>query len=399
MFSAGASYPKLKTNLRLSVNRLKLLEKKKTELAQKARKEIADYLTNGKEERAKIRVEHIIREDYMVEAMEVIEMYCDLLLARFGLIQQMKTLDDGLAEAISSLIWVAPRLQADVPEMKVISEQLAYKYGKQYAQACRENSVGTVSKKLEYKLGVEAPPKILVERYLVEIAKSHNVPYEPDPEVMRENDVNAAEAVLIDFAGEGRGPGNNSGGAGGGGMGGPGGGGMSDFYTEKKEPGGGMEMATGASNMMPAMPYGPPPSYTSMPYQPFSYPQPQGKGGPPPLPTAPPSGGLYPRAPIGFDLSDEKKYPPPGDEFPAPPYDSVAAQPPSSSNSAKPPVTTIDGEKPTPQPRTKGPTPFDTLPELPAVPNASLPQVGENSSEDVDFDDLSRRFEELKKKK
>lgn len=41
-------------------------------------------------ERAKIRVEHIIREDYLVEAMEVTEMYCDLLLARYGLIQQMK---------------------------------------------------------------------------------------------------------------------------------------------------------------------------------------------------------------------------------------------------------------------------------------------------------------------
>ena len=39
---------------------------------------------------------------------------------RFGLIQQMKTLDDGLAEAISSIIWVAPRLQADVQELKVI---------------------------------------------------------------------------------------------------------------------------------------------------------------------------------------------------------------------------------------------------------------------------------------
>ena len=76
--------------MRLAINRLKLLEKKKTELAQKARKEIADYISAGKYERAKIRVEHIIREDYMVEAMEVVEMYCDLLLARFGLVQQMK---------------------------------------------------------------------------------------------------------------------------------------------------------------------------------------------------------------------------------------------------------------------------------------------------------------------
>ena len=94
--------------------RLKLLEKKKTEMALKSRKEIADYIAAGKPERAKIRVEHIIREDYYVEAMEIVEMYCDLLLARFGLIEQMKNLDDGLAEAISSLIWVAPRLLGEL---------------------------------------------------------------------------------------------------------------------------------------------------------------------------------------------------------------------------------------------------------------------------------------------
>ena len=92
MFSGGGGnqYARLKTNLRLALNRLKLLEKKKTELAQKARREIAEYLATGKEERARIRVEHIIREDYLVEAMEMLEMYCDLLLARFGLLEQMK---------------------------------------------------------------------------------------------------------------------------------------------------------------------------------------------------------------------------------------------------------------------------------------------------------------------
>ena len=96
MFSSGPSYNKLKTNLRLSINRLKLLEKKKTELALKSRKEIADYIAQGKAERAKIRVEHIIREDYLVEAMELIEMFCDLLLARFGLIQQGRDSNDLL---------------------------------------------------------------------------------------------------------------------------------------------------------------------------------------------------------------------------------------------------------------------------------------------------------------
>lgn len=167
MALSASNYTKLKTNLRLAINRLKLLEKKKAELALKARKEIADYIAAGKYERAKIRVEHIIREDYLVEAMEVVEMYCDLLLARFGLIQQMKTLDDGLAEPISSLIWVAPRLQTDVQELKVVADLFTYKYGKQYAQAARENALKTVSEKLMHKLSIQAPPKILVERYLI----------------------------------------------------------------------------------------------------------------------------------------------------------------------------------------------------------------------------------------
>ncbi len=90
MFTSGPKYQKLTTNLRLSINRLKLLEKKKTELAIKARKDISEYLAANKEDRARIRVEHIIREDYFVEAMEIVEMYCDLLLARMGMIQTQK---------------------------------------------------------------------------------------------------------------------------------------------------------------------------------------------------------------------------------------------------------------------------------------------------------------------
>ena len=96
----------------------------------------------------------------------------------------MKTLDDGLAEAISSIIWVTPRLQSDVAELKVVADQLTGKYGKPYALACRENAVGTVSEKLVHKLSVQAPPKITVEKYLIEIAKYYNVEYEPDTQVI-----------------------------------------------------------------------------------------------------------------------------------------------------------------------------------------------------------------------
>ncbi|KAF8784302.1 IST1 homolog [Argiope bruennichi] len=361
MMSTGCNYSKLKTNLRLAINRLKLLEKKKTELTQKSRREIADYLANGKIERSKIRVEHIIREDYLVEAMELVEMFCDLLLARFGLIQQMKTLDEGLAEAVSSLIWAAPRLQADVAELKIIADQLAVKYGKPYAIAVRENSLNSVNEKLVHKLSVQAPPKVLVEKYLIEIAKSHNVPYEPDNEVLAEEE-HALEAIvsepLINLGDDPRPP----------------------------QPG----FVTGPSpqekTMYPGVQYPQP----DLP-KPFNYPIPNvcAKGSEvPPIPSVAPS-GPYPGPVsnpenIGFNV-----------DIPAPSYESVFGDnPPLPQNSGvqSPPAM------PTPAPRSK--FPVDSLPELPSVPNTVLPELGEgNTGDDVDFDDLAKRFEELKKRK
>lgn len=200
--SWGAQYPKLKTNLRLAINRLKLMGKKKTEMAMKARTEIAEYISSNKADRARIRVEHIIREDYLVEAFEILEMYCDLLLARFGLIEQMKTLDDGIAEAVISILWAAPRIATDIAEFKTISDQLTVKYGKPFAEAARANQLefpAKVSPKLISKLSAAAPPKLLVERYMIEIAASAGVPFTPDPDVMRDDEVAQAEQMLIDF--------------------------------------------------------------------------------------------------------------------------------------------------------------------------------------------------------
>uniref|UniRef100_A0A2K5RD05 IST1 homolog n=1 Tax=Cebus imitator TaxID=2715852 RepID=A0A2K5RD05_CEBIM len=336
MLGSGFKAERLRVNLRLVINRLKLLEKKKTELAQKARKEIADYLAAGKDERARIRVEHIIREDYLVEAMEILELYCDLLLARFGLIQSMKELDSGLAESVSTLIWAAPRLQSEVAELKIVADQLCAKYSKEYGKLCRTNQIGTVNDRLMHKLSVEAPPKILVERYLIEIAKNYNVPYEPDSVVMAEAPP-GVETDLIDvgFTDDVKKGGPGRGGGGGGGFTAPVGG------------------PDGTVPMPMPMPMPMPSANT-----PFSYPLPKG------------------------------------------PVDDINAD--KNISSAQ-----IVGPGPKPEASAKLPSrPVDhydnfVLPELPSVPD-TLPTASAgastSASEDIDFDDLSRRFEELKKK-
>uniref|UniRef100_A0A0N4ZLU1 IST1 homolog n=1 Tax=Parastrongyloides trichosuri TaxID=131310 RepID=A0A0N4ZLU1_PARTI len=215
--SWGTQYPKLKTNLGLAVNRLKLLQKKKTEIALKSRKEIADYIKMHKEDRGRIRVEHIIREDFLVEAYEILEMYCDLLLARFGVIQQMKNIDEGIGEAIVSLLWAAPRV-SDVPELTTISNELSKKYGKLFVEQARSNQLEApcrVSQKLLDKMSLNAPDKVLVEKYMIEIAKYYNVEFTPDKDVMRDVDMQGFIDFLEDFRKDDKkGPGDNGNGGG-----------------------------------------------------------------------------------------------------------------------------------------------------------------------------------------
>lgn len=50
-------------------------------------------------------------------------------------------------------------------------------------QSVHAEAVETISEKLKHKFGVQPPPKILVEKYLIEIAKNYNIAYEPDPQV------------------------------------------------------------------------------------------------------------------------------------------------------------------------------------------------------------------------
>ncbi|KAH9249237.1 hypothetical protein BASA81_013025 [Batrachochytrium salamandrivorans] len=78
----GFNPNKTKVQLKVAVNRLRLVQQKKASINQQARKDIALLLEKGKEESARVRVEHIIRDDYTIEALELIELYTETLLAR-----------------------------------------------------------------------------------------------------------------------------------------------------------------------------------------------------------------------------------------------------------------------------------------------------------------------------
>ena len=89
----------------------------------------------------------------------------------------------GLYECVASILWSTPRIESECVELKIIANELQYKYGKEFAQMCRENRSNQVNPKLMQKMSEQAPGELLVEKYLVEIAKSHNVDYKPNSDL------------------------------------------------------------------------------------------------------------------------------------------------------------------------------------------------------------------------
>lgn len=408
----SVDYSKLKTNLSLIMHRLKLVEKKKMELNQKARRTIGEFLNAGKVDRARIRVEQIIREDYLVEAMDLVESYCDFLLSRFGQLQATETVDEGLATAISSLIWVTPYFDSDVPELRTIADQLGRKYGKQYVAAARDNTLKTVNETLMKKMSVQVPPKVLVEKYLVEIAKDQKIDYKPDPRIMKEQEV-------LNSTGFGQTTSSDE-----------------DEDQRTRQAG---QAPQGGFNLIDLGDHYPRNPITQ-PFNPY--------GSPPPLPSEPPLGPSHlvgpadpvsdvidasaPSAhlPIGFNLpslnestgsssnqstrlsnsmeksttskplhqassSDATQQHQHGpDGGPPPNYDSVVNKPGNQTQyfSFGPDSSFA------PHHRSKDDL-NDTLPELPPVPKDVNDSGPSNVDDHLDFEDLTRRFEELKSKK
>lgn len=81
---------KCKTLLKLSIPRIKLLRNRRELQLRQMRRDIAKLLEAGQEATARIRVEHIIREENMMAAQEILELFCELVSVRLPIIEAQK---------------------------------------------------------------------------------------------------------------------------------------------------------------------------------------------------------------------------------------------------------------------------------------------------------------------
>lgn len=147
-------------------------------LRQSSRRTISELLSGGKYESAKIRVEQIIRDDFMMESMEIVELYCELLLGRFALFDQHKPTNEcepSLIEPVATIVYSAPRM--NIHELLQLRDGLGSRFGKEFITNVSENKFHQVNSRVIQKLSIYAPDPFLVEQYLKEIAKFYEIPW------------------------------------------------------------------------------------------------------------------------------------------------------------------------------------------------------------------------------
>ncbi|XWS63547.1 hypothetical protein CRYUN_Cryun06bG0108800 [Craigia yunnanensis] len=178
LFNRGVFGAKCKTCLSLAISRIKLLQNKRDLQLKHMRKEIALFLQAGQEPIARIRVEHVIREQNIWAAYEILELFCEFVLARVPILESQKECPSELREAVASIIFAAPRC-SDVPDLLQIKNLFSAKYGKEFVNAATElRPDSSVNRAIIEKLSVSTPSGEIRLKVLKEIAQEYIIEWD-----------------------------------------------------------------------------------------------------------------------------------------------------------------------------------------------------------------------------
>eukprot|EP00252_Welwitschia_mirabilis_P011160 TRINITY_DN2509_c0_g1_i1.p1 TRINITY_DN2509_c0_g1~~TRINITY_DN2509_c0_g1_i1.p1 ORF type:complete len:339 (-),score=66.20 TRINITY_DN2509_c0_g1_i1:22-1038(-) len=174
-FGKSFSGAKCKTLITLTISRIKLLKNKRELQLKQMEKDIVHCLQSGQETTAQIRVEHVIREQNILAAYAIIELFCEHLGVRLHIIETQRECPLDLREAVATLIFAAPRC-SDLPELLHIRNLFVAKYGKDFVTAIAELKPNCgVNRQIIEKLSAHAPVADLRLKTLKNIAKEYNI--------------------------------------------------------------------------------------------------------------------------------------------------------------------------------------------------------------------------------
>ncbi|XVF15992.1 hypothetical protein REPUB_Repub09cG0203800 [Reevesia pubescens] len=178
LFRNSFNSSKCKTAAKMAVARIKLLRNKRQVVVKQMRRDIALLLQSDQDATARIRVEHVIREQNVLAANEFIELFCELIVSRLSIIAKRRECPADLKEGIASLIFAAPRC-AEIPELVAIRDIFEKKYGKDFVSSATDLRPNCgVNRLLIDKLSVKTPSGEVKLKVMKEIAKEYNLEWD-----------------------------------------------------------------------------------------------------------------------------------------------------------------------------------------------------------------------------
>ncbi|KAM3314401.1 hypothetical protein ACQJBY_033314 [Aegilops geniculata] len=164
---------KLKSLLELTVSRVAIARKPRLARKSIASGDVCQLLSLGQTDRALQRVEQVIKEDNMLEALGIIELYCKCLVKKADQLDKPKECSQEVKEAAAGLIFAAKRC-SDLPELQSARKILADKFGDDLTADAK---VGTtvVDPMLVWKFSGDTTSISLKKKVLKEIAAENNI--------------------------------------------------------------------------------------------------------------------------------------------------------------------------------------------------------------------------------
>ena len=151
--------------------------------------EVADMMNTKQEVNARIRVEEVIRQEWLVSVYATLETYLLLLQTRAGMLKKAKEPPPDMIEAINTIFFAAERVKYELDEMPAIAEMLMSKFrsalSQQYntkdfpAMIVEENTALNMQVSPTVVAGLSVFPAKGAEKLakLEQIAKEFNVPF------------------------------------------------------------------------------------------------------------------------------------------------------------------------------------------------------------------------------
>jgi hypothetical protein len=122
-----------------------------------------------------------MREERLVSAYEILDLFSELLLQRLSLLDKAKELPAELREAVATVLYCSARCAQELPELATLRAQFASKYGAPLvAAACGDATAASaaVNERVVQLLSLVPPPPALKLARLGEIAAEHNVAFD-----------------------------------------------------------------------------------------------------------------------------------------------------------------------------------------------------------------------------